>query len=53
MSVTDTVAAARRQASPTKNRIVLRRTIGLGAECRRENQSEKLSAILYAGIPHL
>lgn len=40
MSCTDTVAAARRQTSPTKNRIAVRRTIGFGAE----RQSGELSA---------
>lgn len=48
ISVTNTVAAARRQASPTKNRIIVWRTIGLGAERRTKNQSGKLSAALYA-----
>lgn len=50
MSVTDTTAAASRQPSPTKNRIVVRRTIGLGAERRRKNQSGDLSALLGGGM---
>lgn len=42
--VTDTIAAARRQASPIKKRIVVRRATGFGEERRRKNQSEELSA---------
>lgn len=50
MSVTDTIAAARRQASPTRNRIVVRRTVKCGAEPRRKNQSGELLALIYGEV---
>lgn len=50
MSVTDTIAAARRQPSPARNRIAARRTVGLGAERRRKNQSGGLSDLLHRGM---
>lgn len=43
-AVTDTIAAATRKHSPTKNRIAVRRSIGFGAGRRRKNQSGGLSA---------